>query len=293
MGIPLWLAAILGSTGVFLARVDYNLFFMKFFRNLSRSKARARLHGNKFAMIPVMLGIEEPMKIEDDDMYAENAMTVTREQLEGMDGFDGAPLYLSIRGRVYDVSAGSKFYGEGGEYSDWAGRDASRSFGTGCRGGVDRTGMDCLSESLEGLTSAVRGSASIFSSLPRERKAALPSLPSLVCISPIRPVCCVLSRANNIFAFIVFSPHHCAQEMKEIDRWLELYETHDKYTFVGHLVDDPVNDILQHIIEEEEEEEEEEDAAESESEVVGVDDDDSNNSQTDQEAEPASETVEI
>ena len=72
-----------------------------------------------------------------------------------------------------------------------------------------------------------------------------------------------------------------------------MYETHDKYTFVGHLVDDPVNDILQHIIKEEEEEEEEEDAAESESEVVGVDDDDSNNSQTDQEAEPASETVEI
>jgi len=78
--------------------------------------------------------------------------------------------------------------------------------------------------------------------------------------------------------------------LKEIDRWLELYETHDKYTFVGHLVDDPVNDILQHIIEDEEEEED--DAAESE--VVGADDDDSNNSQTDQEAEPASsETVEI
>ena len=293
MAIPLWLAAILGATGVFLARVDYNLFFMKFFRNLSRSKARARLHGNKFAMIPVMLGIESPMKFKDDDMYAEDVMTVTREQLGEMDGFDGAPLYLSIRGRVYDVSAGSKFYGEGGEYSDWAGRDASRSFGTGCRGGVDRTGMDCLSESLEGLTSAVRRSAvHYFTSTAGEESGAAIAF-FLVFISPIRPVCCVLSRANNIFAFIVFSPHHCAQELKEIDRWLELYETHDKYTFVGHLVDDPVNDILQHIIEEEEEEEEEEDAAESESEVVGVDDDDSNNSQTDQEAEPASETVEI
>jgi len=175
MAIPLWLAAILGSTGVFLARVDYNLFFMKFFRNLSRSKARARLHGNKFAMIPVMLGIEEPMKIKDDDVYAENVMTVTREQLEGMDGFDGAPLYLSIRGRVYDVSAGAKFYGEGGEYSDWVGRDASRSFGTGCRGGVDRTGMDCLSESLEGLTSAVRRSRPYF--IYRGRKAALNRFP--------------------------------------------------------------------------------------------------------------------
>ena len=37
------------------------------------------------------------------------------------------------------------------------------------------------------------------------------------------------------------------QEIKEIDRWLELYETHDKYTFVGHLVDDPVNDILDNV----------------------------------------------
>lgn len=35
--------------------------------------------------------------------------------------------------------------------------------------------------------------------------------------------------------------------MKEIDRWLELYETHDKYTFVGHLVDDPVNEILEKV----------------------------------------------
>jgi len=40
------------------------------------------------------------------------------------------------------------------------------------------------------------------------------------------------------------------KELKEVDRWLELYETHDKYTFIGHLVDDPVNDILEHIEEE-------------------------------------------
>ena len=189
MAIPIWLAAILGVTGIIVVRVDYNLFLMKFFRNLSRSKARARLNGNKFAMIPVMLGLEEPLTFTDYDRQTESTMTITREQLAEMDGFDGAPLYLSIKRRVYDVSAGAaRFYGEGKEYSNWVGRDASRSFGTGCRGGVDRTGMDCLSESLDGLT---------------------------------------------------------ASELKEIDRWLELYETHDKYTFVGHLVDDPVNDILE------------------------------------------------
>ena len=150
----LWISATLGVTSVLLSRVDYNMFFMKFFRNLSRSKARARLHGNKYAMIPVMLGIEEPIKIEDD-IHAENAMTITRELLEEMDGFDGAPLYLSIKGRVYDVSAGKNFYGEGKEYHEWVGKDASRSFGTGCRGGVDKSGMDCLSESLDGLSESV------------------------------------------------------------------------------------------------------------------------------------------
>jgi len=37
------------------------------------------------------------------------------------------------------------------------------------------------------------------------------------------------------------------KELKEIDRWVELYETHDKYTFVGYLVDDPVVEILESV----------------------------------------------
>ena len=55
-------------------------------------------------------------------------------------------------------------------------------------------------------------------------------------------------------------PIICPQEELEIDRWLELYETHDKYTFVGHLIEDPVNEILDQI--------DEEDAADEEAEEV-------------------------
>jgi hypothetical protein len=43
------------------------------------------------------------------------------------------------------------------------------------------------------------------------------------------------------------------KEIKEIDRWLELYETHDKYTFVGYLVDDPVEEIVERVHDEENE----------------------------------------
>ena len=58
--------------------------------------------------------------------------------------------------------------------------------------------------------------------------------------------------------------------MKEVDRWLELYELHDKYTFVGHLVDDPVNDILDHIEDDEESETVEEETEQQEEETVEV-----------------------
>ena len=50
--------------------------------------------------------------------------------------FDGndptKPIYLAINGTIFDVSAGARMYGPGGGYHGFAGRDASRSFVTGC-----------------------------------------------------------------------------------------------------------------------------------------------------------------
>ncbi|EPE03828.1 membrane-associated progesterone receptor component 1 [Ophiostoma piceae UAMH 11346] len=52
--------------------------------------------------------------------------TYTPHTLLPFDGKDGKPVFLAVRGRVFDVSLGRNFYGPGGPYENFAGRDASR-----------------------------------------------------------------------------------------------------------------------------------------------------------------------
>ena len=182
--IPIITAAGVALTGIFARKVDMNKVLMRFFRDVARTKARKRLYGNQHALIPMLLGKEEPIPIKtQDDLNAEEYMTLTVEELADYDGFDDGPLYVGIKGRVYDVTKNQHFYGEDGKYHLFVGKDATHAFATGCL----KDTPECVNSSLEGLDE---------------------------------------------------------KEMKEIDRWVELYETHDKYTFVGFIVDDPVDMIL-------------------------------------------------
>ncbi|CAK7202599.1 Dihydrodipicolinate synthase [Sporothrix eucalyptigena] len=52
--------------------------------------------------------------------------TYTPRTLLPFDGKEGRPVFLAVRGRVFDVSSGRNFYGPGGPYENFAGRDASR-----------------------------------------------------------------------------------------------------------------------------------------------------------------------
>jgi predicted heme/steroid binding protein len=42
------------------------------------------------------------------------------------------PIYLGLNGSIYDVSVSPHFYGPGGSYGFFAGRDATRAYVTGC-----------------------------------------------------------------------------------------------------------------------------------------------------------------
>ncbi|KAK4776425.1 hypothetical protein SAY86_005113 [Trapa natans] len=53
---------------------------------------------------------------------------VTEEELKLYDGTDpGKPLLMAIKGQIYDVSQSRMFYGPGGPYALFAGKDASRA----------------------------------------------------------------------------------------------------------------------------------------------------------------------
>ncbi|XP_034711624.1 membrane steroid-binding protein 2-like [Vitis riparia] len=53
---------------------------------------------------------------------------ITEEELKTYDGSDSKkPLLMAIKGQIYDVSQGRMFYGPGGPYALFAGKDASRA----------------------------------------------------------------------------------------------------------------------------------------------------------------------
>ena len=161
-----------------LSRKRVNLALGRFFRDVARTKARRRLYGNEHALITMVMGKDEPIVRPDD----ETDETVTPEELEGANGLGGSPLWIAIKGRVYDVSDAPQFYGPGKSYHKLVAKDATRAFGLGC------TSTKCISSSIDGLND---------------------------------------------------------KQLKEIDRWIELYDSHDKYTYVGKLLtSSPVDDVL-------------------------------------------------
>ena len=60
-------------------------------------------------------------------------ISLTEEELLAYDGTDSSkPIYLAIDGSIYDVSTSPAFYGPGGNYHHFVGRDATRAWVTEC-----------------------------------------------------------------------------------------------------------------------------------------------------------------
>ncbi|KAJ1345242.1 hypothetical protein BSLG_000756 [Batrachochytrium salamandrivorans] len=60
-------------------------------------------------------------------------IVLTPEMLAKYDGSDPSlPIYIAIKGIIYDVTEGRSYYGKKGSYEFFAGKDATRAYITGC-----------------------------------------------------------------------------------------------------------------------------------------------------------------
>ena len=70
------------------------------------------------------------------------------------------PVYLAVRGKIFDVTPGRNFYGPGGPYENFAGRDASR-------------GLACQSFDEDMLTKDLQGPLDPLKDLGRDEMESL------------------------------------------------------------------------------------------------------------------------
>ena len=145
------LAAFIAGT-ICYCKESIDLYLMGFFRDLARLKAKKRLMERKGIAVAGFSAEDMKMlflKVEDDplnnfesfkngkdndeDARINDLPLYTREELyEYGDGKDPNPILISLFGRIYDVSSGKKFYGPGGKYHSFAGRDVTRALSQGC-----------------------------------------------------------------------------------------------------------------------------------------------------------------
>ncbi|KKY28814.1 putative dna damage response protein [Phaeomoniella chlamydospora] len=86
--------------------------------------------------------------------------TYTPRTLLPFNGLNNSPVFLAVRGKVFDCSPGRNFYGPGGPYSNFAGRDATR-------------GLACQSFDEEMLTVDLDGPLYEYAKLGEEERENL------------------------------------------------------------------------------------------------------------------------
>mmetsp|Transcript_13916 Transcript_13916/g.18191 ORF Transcript_13916/g.18191 Transcript_13916/m.18191 type:complete len:246 (-) Transcript_13916:1197-1934(-) len=110
---------------------------MEDFENWTRSKSFAKAHSK-----PKMEMFSGPSKIEVHEVFLSTGSIESLEkdkksgfmsldELSKFDGVQSAKIYIGLDGDVYDVSSAASFYGPGGEYHIFAGKDATRALAKG------------------------------------------------------------------------------------------------------------------------------------------------------------------
>ncbi|KAI3984778.1 hypothetical protein MKX01_039395 [Papaver californicum] len=81
-------------------------------------------------------------------------MESTLQQLKQFDGSD-ATKPVALKGRIFDVTTGKSFYGHGGSYCMFAGKEASRAFANMSKNDEMLSRLVCFMQNIPNLQNPI------------------------------------------------------------------------------------------------------------------------------------------
>ncbi|XP_069464632.1 neudesin [Ambystoma mexicanum] len=80
------------------------------------------------AVLCVVSAVGEDVTLKHTPAQAKPVRLFTEEDLARYDGQEeGQPIYMAVKGAVFDVTSGKEFYGKGASYNALAGKDSTRA----------------------------------------------------------------------------------------------------------------------------------------------------------------------
>ncbi|KAF4084066.1 hypothetical protein AMELA_G00124480 [Ameiurus melas] len=110
-----------------------------------------------FAFVFICLADESKLKVKP---ASKPVRLFTDEELRRYDGSeDGQPIYMAVKGVVFDVTSGKHFYGKGAPYNALVGKDSTRAVAKMSLNPEDLTHdtMGLTTEELDSLESVFTG----------------------------------------------------------------------------------------------------------------------------------------
>lgn len=103
-----------------------------------------------------LLGLS-PVLLKEEEVHVVDGK-FTPKSLVKYNGADHPKIFIAVRGKVYDVTQGKAFYGPGGPYANFGGRDALRGLAKNSFELDNLTAIDQPIDTLADLTSGEKES---------------------------------------------------------------------------------------------------------------------------------------